>query len=1310
MRIKSTLVAYVGLMTLTMYFALGTSPVYPYSANRGSQAAEFYQVNLSADDASEDNGCGYSLTDPEVYLGRCSNGSDITAGFRFEAVSIPTGENICSATLIFTGDGPYTNDLNLRIIGESAANSQSFSTGSPPSSRSLTGANIRWDVIDDWNLGNTVQSPNIAPIIEEIVHLPGWANGQPITLLIENNGSTGHRRVISFDRGNFLPARLHLETSPFACNDLPPDVVSAPSEDDEHFVADRSGLLDLLVTESFTFTIPIDRYYFHPNSVSSGNISFDAAGFLTPSSVDTVINDGGFPATAQLSLSVYDVDENSDTNEGCSSAEDISVDINGIPILNGIVTGSADRWEIITFEFPTSYLKLPQEKGNLAPPLAIDNDIQLYFSGCSDGISVAWGEIALTGAIRPTVTIPGWLAIVRPNDDGDITMDSGDFGLMEFYVIYGLDSHIPIQIPSDYESGIKPLEDTYPLVVNQIAQTRLEFGVDQVNIFAHSRGGLFARRALNASNTADSVEHLFTFATPHHGSRTNAGGAGGYSYLGYGPCNAFSGTDFDDCQESAVSLSTESVRAYNFSNCTAKQIRTPYLYEIPELEATSNVHRYRTVWRDCEPNSSTWEHPDVKYFSIVGDNDGVIGRTGITGIYPWTSYDWQTWGTFFPRANSRRTITEYVPPTTINETWDYVYDCTENVGVCHSEVADVPETFCFAVGELLKSANGADISKIITCRNLANGTNSLNSTSNLQATTQTSSTTHDLILGDDTYQEIYSDSGTLQAQEYLTRTFPISSSGEALITLTSFPELADWSLLDPNGTAVAPDGLIATTSVVTGTDYGNFYQYKVISPTVGVWTVGFTSTFTNSTGFGVSAAVSDTLDFAVWTEDNTVSANQTRSLYAALFDSDDLFVMTATLTYPDGATQTVNLRDDGTNGDETAGDGYYTASFSSGTTDGYIEIAVIAQDGLQQRYDTTRLAVVSNNSFILNVNSDETPDSNSDGLYDDLIIKPRFFPLQAGHYSFHADLVNADGFVAKASYSTRTALQNPLPTSSIFEVPLTFSGADIFASGKNGPYTMTNVLTIDENGYSFVIDEKDDLWTTSAYTADQFEGTRTIRLQDVDYQTPDEDSNGFYDNLTFNLTAQSDFTGTFRVSGQLVDEDGNTISWAESELEITETGSITPSLVFSGTMIRLHQADGQYDLQNLTVFRNDGLNWSQYQLTTTISYSYTQFDRLASIAVDGLTISRTNGIITIGWNDMGTDYEVWLHDEPYTVPNTDCLTASHCIVQATNSYLINVANLPAGLRTATIIGAQGNARSQSSDILGIFTFELDAGD
>ena len=77
---------------------------------------------------------------------------------------------------------------------------------------------------------------------------------------------------------------------------------------------------------------------------------------------------------------------------------------------------------------------------------------------------------------------------------------------------------------------------------------------------------------------------------------------------------------------------------------------------------------------------------------------------------------------------------------------------------------------------------------------------------------------------------------------------------------------------------------------------------------------------------------------------------------------------------------------------------------------------------------------------------------------------------------------------------------------------------------------------------------------------------------------------------------------------------------------------------------------------------------------------------------------------------MGTDYEVWLHDEPYTVPNTDCLTASHCIVQATNSYLINVANLPAGLRTATIIGAQGNARSQSSDILGIFTFELDAGD
>lgn len=183
------------------------SPVYVYN-----YVVPIIQ-NGGGDTSSDDGGtnptpCTFSGTDNEVYLGACFNGQDITSGFRFQFPQnngIPAGtNNIKNAYLIFSTD-TYNVEIDVQISGEKSLSSPTFSTSNPPSSptRVLTSNKILWAITDPWTWRGTYYTPDISPIIQEIVSQPGWSTSYPISIIITNvhnmPGSLNVRRVQAYE-------------------------------------------------------------------------------------------------------------------------------------------------------------------------------------------------------------------------------------------------------------------------------------------------------------------------------------------------------------------------------------------------------------------------------------------------------------------------------------------------------------------------------------------------------------------------------------------------------------------------------------------------------------------------------------------------------------------------------------------------------------------------------------------------------------------------------------------------------------------------------------------------------------------------------------------------------------------------------------------------------------------------------------------------------------------------------------------------------------------------------------------------------
>jgi len=163
--------------------------------------------------------CYVSETDGTIALGTGNllfgnmTAQSRNCGVRFRSVQVPAGATISSAFVRFTsGANDAGTVCNAIVYGERDDEPAAFSTFADFQGRARTTNGIAWNGIAAWTAGNTYDTPDIADIVQEIVNLGAWAQGDDIVIFVEDNGSdnAAFRGPASIDSGVYDEPELHI--------------------------------------------------------------------------------------------------------------------------------------------------------------------------------------------------------------------------------------------------------------------------------------------------------------------------------------------------------------------------------------------------------------------------------------------------------------------------------------------------------------------------------------------------------------------------------------------------------------------------------------------------------------------------------------------------------------------------------------------------------------------------------------------------------------------------------------------------------------------------------------------------------------------------------------------------------------------------------------------------------------------------------------------------------------------------------------------------------------------------------------------
>lgn len=184
------------------------------SAAGGGPASGVVSVKVAAraDDAEERVSTGaVVLNDTDLEMS--SDGAvEQIVGLRFRNVQIPQGATITRAYVQFTVDQAVSSDATtLSITGQAANNAAAFKTTAHNlSSRARTSA-VQWTPAP-WPTAGAAgidqRTPDLAPIVQQIVSRSGWAAGRNMALFVTGSGV---RTAESFDGGAAKAPVLHVE-------------------------------------------------------------------------------------------------------------------------------------------------------------------------------------------------------------------------------------------------------------------------------------------------------------------------------------------------------------------------------------------------------------------------------------------------------------------------------------------------------------------------------------------------------------------------------------------------------------------------------------------------------------------------------------------------------------------------------------------------------------------------------------------------------------------------------------------------------------------------------------------------------------------------------------------------------------------------------------------------------------------------------------------------------------------------------------------------------------------------------------------
>jgi hypothetical protein len=183
----------------------------------GPAWADVLELSIgSGDDDVEESSVGQML----FASGDLALGASQRVGLRYEGVDVPPGWIVTSARLQFRADEAGSAGTSLTLQGEASDDAAPFERADDSlSARPRTDAAVPWSPAA-WSAGQAgaaQRSPELAPVLQEIVDRPGWESGNAIVLVVSGSGS----RVADSFEGSFA-TQLHVEFEPGG--DRPPEL------------------------------------------------------------------------------------------------------------------------------------------------------------------------------------------------------------------------------------------------------------------------------------------------------------------------------------------------------------------------------------------------------------------------------------------------------------------------------------------------------------------------------------------------------------------------------------------------------------------------------------------------------------------------------------------------------------------------------------------------------------------------------------------------------------------------------------------------------------------------------------------------------------------------------------------------------------------------------------------------------------------------------------------------------------------------------------------------------------------------------
>jgi hypothetical protein len=168
-----------------------------------------YRVKAKTDDAEERPTGVIFVLNTELDL--AYNRGEQAVGLRFSGVNIPKGAKIVAATVQFKAGRRSSGDCLLSIAAEATDNAQPFVyRRSDISSRPSTTATVQWSP-PPWlkgAMGPDQRTPDLSPVIQEVVDREGWSMGNGIAIIITGDG---RRMAVSYNGDPAEAPLLHIE-------------------------------------------------------------------------------------------------------------------------------------------------------------------------------------------------------------------------------------------------------------------------------------------------------------------------------------------------------------------------------------------------------------------------------------------------------------------------------------------------------------------------------------------------------------------------------------------------------------------------------------------------------------------------------------------------------------------------------------------------------------------------------------------------------------------------------------------------------------------------------------------------------------------------------------------------------------------------------------------------------------------------------------------------------------------------------------------------------------------------------------------